>query len=82
MQQNELAKHSKISVGIKQSTKAIQMDKAAMLYVAKDADHNVTNPVVELATEKSIDIIFVETMKELGRACNIDVGAATAVIEK
>ncbi|HAS74607.1 MAG TPA: 50S ribosomal protein L7ae-like protein [Clostridiales bacterium UBA8960] len=82
MQQNELAKHSKISVGVKQSTKAIQLDKAKILYVAKDADNNVINPIIELATEKAVDVVFVETMKELGRACNIDVGAATAVIEK
>jgi len=82
MQLYELAKHSKISVGIKQSLKAIEAGKAIVLYVAKDADEYVVNQVVKLANEKSVEIVSVETMKELGRACKIDVGAATAVIEK
>lgn len=82
MQLIDLAKHSNISVGIKQSTKAIASNKAEVLFVAKDADRFVVKNVVDLATEKSVKIVYVETMKELGRACSIDVGAATAVIEK
>lgn len=82
MQLNDLAKHSKISVGVKQSMKIISSDRANVLFVANDADHFVVKQVIDLATEKSIEIVYVDTMKELGRACNIDVGAATAVIEK
>jgi len=82
MQITNLAKHSKISVGVKQSLKMISTDKASVLFVANDADKFVVKQVIELATEKSIEIVYVDTMKELGRACNIDVGAATAVIEK
>lgn len=81
MQVLELANHSKISVGVKQSMKAIQADRAAMVYIAEDADTYVINQVVELANQKSVQILKVNTMKELGRACKIDVGAATAVIE-
>ena len=43
---------------------------------------SVVNPVIEIAKKKSVEIVYVESMKVLGRACNIDVGAATAVIEK
>ena len=82
MQLIDLAKHSKISVGIKQSTKAIATDKAVVLFVASDADQFVVKQVIDLASQKSVEIVYIETMKELGRACNIDVGAATAVIEK
>ena len=82
MQVLELANHSKISVGVKQSMKAIQADRAAMVYIAEDADTYVINQVVELANQKSVQILKVNTMKELGRACKIDVGAAIAVIEK
>lgn len=82
MQLEELAKHSKISVGVKQSTKTIQSGRALVVYIAMDADVNVVNPVIEIAKKKSVEIVYVESMKVLGRACNIDVGAATAVIEK
>lgn len=82
MQVLELANHSKISVGVKQSMKAIHNDHAAVVYIAEDADPYVVNQVIDLAIEKSVEIIKVGTMKELGRACKIDVGAATAVIEK
>lgn len=81
MQILELAKHSKISVGIKQSMKAIEAGHATVVYIANDADECIVNQVVQLALEKSVKIVRVETMKELGRACKIDVGAATAVIE-
>lgn len=82
MQLCDLAKHSKINVGVKQSTKAIATDRAFVLFVANDADQNIIKKVIDLAVERSIEIVYVDTMKELGRACNIDVGAATAVIEK
>lgn len=82
MQLEELAKHSKISVGVKQSTKSIQSGRALVVFIAMDAEASVINPVVDIAKEKSIEIVYVESMKVLGRACNIDVGAATAVIEK
>jgi large subunit ribosomal protein L7A len=36
--------------------------------------------VEELAEERAVELEYVDSMKELGLACNIDVGAATAVI--
>ncbi|GAB6106925.1 ribosomal L7Ae/L30e/S12e/Gadd45 family protein [Fusibacter bizertensis] len=82
MQLNDLAKHSKINVGVKQSTKAIMADRALTVFIAEDADKFLIQKVVDLASEKKVEIVYVDSMKELGRACNIDVGAATAVIEK
>lgn len=72
----------KKSVGIKQSTKAIKNSTAKALYVAKDADSRLIEPVLKLAKENSLKINYVDTMKDLGRLCGIDVGAATAVILK
>lgn len=82
MQLSDLAKHSKINVGIKQSIKSLSLDRALSLFVAEDADQVMIQKVVELANLKEVEVVYVKTMKELGRACNIDVGAATAVIEK
>jgi large subunit ribosomal protein L7A len=82
MQLKELAKNPKLVVGVKQTTKILGNNRAYLVFVARDAEQHVVRRVVQLATENGVDIIFVDTMKELGKACNIDVGAATAVIEK
>lgn len=82
MQLKELAKNPKLVVGVKQTTKILGNNQAYVVLVARDAEQHVVRRVIQLATEKGVDIVFVDTMKELGKACNIDVGAATAVIEK
>lgn len=67
-------------VGIKQSIKAIKDSKVKALYVAEDAETRLTEPVVNLAKENSVEIHYVNTMKALGKLCGIDVGAAAAVL--
>jgi large subunit ribosomal protein L7A len=69
-------------VGIKQSIKAIKSGEAKAVYAALDADTKLIDPVVKLAQENSLDVHYVNTMKDLGRLCGIDVGAATAVLFK
>ncbi len=69
-------------VGIKQSIRAVKDDKAELVFIANDADHRITQQLESLCNEKSIKCIKVDTMKELGDACNIDVRAAAAVILK
>jgi large subunit ribosomal protein L7A len=69
-------------VGIKQSLKAIKNDEVKSLYVASDADIKLIEPVLKLAQQNSLEVNYVETMKDLGKLCGIDVGAATAVLLK
>ncbi len=70
------------TVGAKQTLKLIENGQAQVLYVAKDAEERVTAPLLQVAKEKSLEIVFVESMKDLGNACGIKVGAATAAILK
>ena len=72
----------KRKIGIKQSLKTIKSDQALALFIAKDAEQYVVRSIVLLAEEKQVPIIYIEDMMTLGKACNIDVGAATAVIVK
>jgi Ribosomal protein HS6-type (S12/L30/L7a) len=69
-------------VGIKQSIKVMKNNEAKAVYVAKDADSRLIAPVINLAQEISLEINYVNTMKDLGKLCGIDVGAATAVLLK
>jgi large subunit ribosomal protein L7A len=66
-------------VGVKQTLKALKNNRGRVLYVAKDADSNMTEPILKLAGINSLQIIFVDTMKELGSLCGIDVASATAL---
>jgi large subunit ribosomal protein L7A len=67
-------------VGIKQTLKALKNNQGKVLYIAKDADINITDPILALAKVNSLQIIFVDTMKELGNLCDIDVASATALL--
>ena len=73
----ELRNHQKI-VGMKQLRKALLRGGVAGVYLALDADPAITMPLAELAQAKGIEIHWVGKMHDLGRACNIDVGAAAA----
>jgi len=66
-------------VGVKQTLKALKNNRGIILYIAKDADSNITDPILKLAKINSLQIIFVDTMKELGNLCDIDVASATAL---
>lgn len=69
-------------VGIKQTAKALKNNLGSKLYVAKDADMRLLEPILKIAADKSLEIEEIDTMKELGVLCGIDVSAATALIIK
>ncbi|MBX5435864.1 MAG: ribosomal L7Ae/L30e/S12e/Gadd45 family protein [Alicyclobacillaceae bacterium] len=70
----------KRTIGSNQTTKALQQMTAKHVYVAKDADERVVHPIVSLAQNQGVTIEWVESMKQLGKACGIGVGAAAAAI--
>jgi len=69
-------------VGLKQAKKAIRENKAEAIITAVDADPAVLKPVLEMAGEKGIEVVKEKTMRELGSACKIEVGAAVVAILK
>lgn len=78
----ENLKFEKKVIGVKQSTKALNHNKIKTLYVAKNADSHLTENLKQKAKEKNIEVVNVESMKKLGKACGIDVGAAVAAVLK
>ncbi|MDQ2086685.1 ribosomal L7Ae/L30e/S12e/Gadd45 family protein [Herbivorax sp. ANBcel31] len=69
-------------VGLKQSLKAVQKGIVGEVYIAKDAEERVVSKIVDLCTEKDIPIVYADSMKQLGKACGIDVSAAVVSILK
>jgi large subunit ribosomal protein L7A len=65
-------------VGIKQTIKAVEKGDAKVVFIARDADERVVGKIVDLCNNGDIQVMYVDTMKQLGKACNIDVGAAVA----
>lgn len=69
-------------VGSKQAKRYLVKDAISVLYVAKDAENKITDELVQIANDKSVEVVFIDSMKELGEACGIDVSAATVAILK
>jgi large subunit ribosomal protein L7A len=70
----------KISIGTKQATKVIELGQAREVFVAKDADPRVTGKVIALCKKMGVQVTYVDSMKLLGKACGIEVGAAIAAV--
>lgn len=67
-------------IGTKQTVKALKNNKVKEVIIAKDADVCIVTKVVNAAKEMDVPITFVDSMKRLGKACGIDVGAATVAL--
>ena len=65
-------------VGAKQTKRALRDGKAARVFLAQDADPMLTEPVEALSQELQVEVEWISTMKDLGNACGIAVGAAVA----
>ena len=68
------------TVGLRQTLKAVEKGRARVVFVARDADARLVQPVIEGCRRQGTELVFVDSMKELGRYCQIDVGAATAAL--
>ena len=71
---------SKKVVGIKQVKKALREGRAVEVCLADDADPALIEPLEAVCREAGVTVTHAASMKELGRACSISVGAACAAI--
>ncbi|MFD1954026.1 ribosomal L7Ae/L30e/S12e/Gadd45 family protein [Paenibacillus thailandensis] len=68
----------RFKVGAKQTTKMLEQGRAVEVYIARDADPRMRDKIAQLCERTAIPIKWVDSMKQLGELCGIDVGAATA----
>lgn len=76
----EELKKAKKKIGMKECIKAVKNGNAKVAYIANDAEERIIKPFVELCNEKAVEIIYIDTMDNLGKTCGIQVGAATVVV--
>lgn len=67
-------------VGTKQVKRALNSSKVELVYVADDADKKITDEIIELCNSKQVEVIHIDTMEDLGKACGIDINAAVAAL--
>ena len=67
-------------VGVKQSRKAVQRGKARLVFLAEDADPQITDPIRQLCQSAGVPVESIPHMRELGTACGIRLGCAVAAL--
>ena len=67
-------------VGAKQIRKALNKGNAQRVFLAKNADPALTEPLVAVCQRNCVEYVWVRSMTELGNACGIEVGAAAAAV--
>lgn len=80
MPASSLEEAEKKTVGAKQTLKALQKGAAKKVFIASDAEQHVIKPLLQLCHEKNVPVVMVDTMKDLGKACGIEVGCASAAL--
>lgn len=78
----QILKDSKKVVGTKQTTRVLNENAVKLVFIANDAEEHVIQGIKSLSHEKGIEVVYVDTMKELGKACNIQVQAACVAVLK
>lgn len=70
-------------IGLKQTLRAIQQDKVAQVFIANDIEDHIIKKIAVVCEDKKIPITTLNlTQKELGRLCQIEVGASVVAILK
>lgn len=74
-----LSKCSKV-IGLKQCKKAVASGQTKKVYLAQDVEERIKVPVEELCRQANVEIISVPSMRELGKACGLQVSAAMVAL--
>jgi len=70
-----------VKKGTNETTKAVERGNADVVYVAEDVQpEEIVMHLPELADEKGIPVVFVETQDDVGHAAGLEVGSAAAAV--
>jgi len=68
----------RVVVGSKQLRKALKNGRARLVFLARNADPAITEPIEAMCRQNDVEYAWVPSMMDLGRTCGIEVGAAAA----
>lgn len=79
-----LIKNSKNKlIGLKQTLRALQQDLVKTVYYANDIEDHVLRKISEACSEKQVPLTALDYgREELGKVCQIEVGAAVVALLK
>ena len=66
-----LSNSARTVVGVKQTLRVINSEKAKNVFIAGDADKHVTEAIITACEKQGLEYKVVLTMHELGKACGI-----------
>ena len=70
-----------VKTGTTETTKAVERGNADLVVIAEDVQpEEIVMHLPELADEKGIPYVFVETQDDVGHAAGLEVGSAAAAI--
>ncbi|WP_256300174.1 MULTISPECIES: 50S ribosomal protein L7Ae [Haloarchaeobius] len=70
-----------VKKGTNETTKAVERGNAELIYVAEDVQpEEIVMHLPELADEKGIPVVFIETQDDVGHAAGLEVGSAAAAV--
>ena len=73
---------AKVKTGFKEVLKNIEKGNVSKLFIAEDCSYSMKEKLEDAAKSSEIEISYMQTMKELGVFCGIDVGASYAAVLK
>ena len=73
---------AKKAVGTKEVLRALKTNEAACAFVASDIDTFLYQKVTRACAEVFVPVIKVESNKELGKVCGLQIGCAAAAVLK
>lgn len=77
----ELRNHPRV-IGTKQVKKAVSKGQVEKVYLARDAEPHIIEPIRELCRQSNVTVVMADSMDILGKACGIDVGSAAVALLK
>jgi len=70
-----------VKKGTNETTKAVERGNAALIYVAEDVQpEEIVMHLPELADEKGIPFVFIDSQDDVGHAAGLEVGSAAAAV--
>ncbi|WP_027964788.1 ribosomal L7Ae/L30e/S12e/Gadd45 family protein [Halalkalibacillus halophilus] len=73
---------NRLIIGAKQVLKSMKNSEVQEVVIAENAERRITDEILQMAEQYQVPVVYVESMKELGKASGIEVGAATVAIRQ